>query len=168
MYEQLEDGSEKKAEILKEITEKLNHRLHLDSSIDFIGKLIFGALNGPTILKNIRPSGQPLVDDWDCLKAMVRVFETHCGSLTLYGMKHMRAFANICNSGISIESMEGACIISACGGYNSAKWSPLSHGFSVDHRNCMRFDGERYVINFCVRSCLLKASSFNRSCLWSS
>ncbi|KAG0453978.1 hypothetical protein HPP92_025282 [Vanilla planifolia] len=130
MYEQLEDGSEKKAEILKEITEKLNHRLHLDSSIDFIGKLIFGALNGPTILKNIRPSGQPLVDDWDCLKAMVRVFETHCGSLTLYGMKHMRAFANICNSGISIESMEGACI-SACGGYNSAKWSPLSHGFSA-------------------------------------
>ncbi|KAH0465386.1 hypothetical protein IEQ34_005489 [Dendrobium chrysotoxum] len=130
MYEQLDNNSNNKTEILEEITATMKHRLHLDSSIDFIGKLIFGSIKGPSILRNIRSSGQPLVDDWDCLKSMVRIFESHCGSLTQYGMKHMRAFANICNSDISLDAMEGACI-SACGGYNSAKWSPLSHGYSA-------------------------------------
>lgn len=130
MYEQLDDNSKNKTEILKEITATMEHRFHLDSSIDFIAKLIFGSTNGPSILKSIRSSGQPLVDDWDCLKSMVRIFESHCGSLTQYGMKHMRAFANICNWDVSMEAMEGACI-SACGGYNSAKWRPLSHGYSA-------------------------------------
>lgn len=60
----------------------------------------------------------------------VRVFESHCGSLTQYGMKHMRAFANICNNGVSKEAMEDASI-GACGGYNFEKWSPLSHGYSA-------------------------------------
>ncbi|KAI0520588.1 hypothetical protein KFK09_008064 [Dendrobium nobile] len=130
MYEKLDDNSNNKTEILEEITATMKHRLHLDSSVDFIGKLIFGSIKGPSILRNIRSSGQPLVDDWDCLKSMVRIFESHCGSLTQYGMKHMRAFANICNKEISMDAMEEACI-SACGGYNSAKWNPLSHGYSA-------------------------------------
>ncbi|PKA46491.1 Vacuolar-processing enzyme [Apostasia shenzhenica] len=130
MHEQLDDKSEKKTDVLKEIAEIMNYRWHLDGSIDFIGKLIFGSLNGPSVLRDVRSSGQPLVDDWDCLKAMVRVFELHCGSLTQYGMKHMRAFANICNRGISMEEMEGACI-SACEGYNTAEWTPVNHGFSA-------------------------------------
>jgi legumain len=29
---------------------------------------------------------------------MVRAYERHCGPLAQYGMKHMRAFANICNA----------------------------------------------------------------------
>ncbi|KAI0501006.1 hypothetical protein KFK09_019224 [Dendrobium nobile] len=129
MYERLDNRS-KKEETLKEITETLNHRLHLDNSVDFIGKLIFGAVKGPSILAAVRPSDVPLVDDWNCLKVMVRVFESHCGSLTQYGMKHMRAFANICNNGISKEAMEDACS-TACGGYNSEKWSPLRRGYSA-------------------------------------
>ena len=60
----------------------------------------------------------------------VRVFEPHCGSLTQYGMKHMRAFANICNNGVSEAEMKEASI-GACGGYNSAKWSPLVLGHSA-------------------------------------
>jgi hypothetical protein len=40
------------------------HRKHLDSSIDFIGKLLFGFVNGPSMLEAPRSSGQPLVDDW--------------------------------------------------------------------------------------------------------
>ncbi|KAL0914110.1 hypothetical protein M5K25_017614 [Dendrobium thyrsiflorum] len=129
MYERLDNRSKKK-ETLKDITETLNHRLHLDNSIDFIGTLMFGEVKGPSILAAVKPSDVPLVDDWNCLKVMVRVFESHCGSLTQYGMKHMRAFANICNNGISKKAMEDACI-SACGGYNSEKWSPLSHGYSA-------------------------------------
>ncbi|ONK61017.1 uncharacterized protein A4U43_C08F25230 [Asparagus officinalis] len=129
-YQQLDEKSKDKAKVLKEITDKMVHRAHLDSSIDFIAKLIFGAERGPSIITAARPHSLPLVDDWSCLKSMVRVFESHCGSLTQYGMKHMRAFANICNKAISLKTMEEACI-SACGSYNSAKWSPLLHGYSA-------------------------------------
>lgn len=60
----------------------------------------------------------------------VRVFETHCGSLTQYGMKHMRAFANICNNGVSEVSMEEACM-AACGGYDAGHWHPSNRGYSA-------------------------------------
>ncbi|URD83482.1 vacuolar-processing enzyme [Musa troglodytarum] len=132
MYEQLDERSSKKKEVLEEITETMRHRVHLDSSIDYIGNQIFGSEIGPSILKAARPSGQALVDDWECLKSMVRAFESHCGSLTQYGMKHMRAFANICNEGISMDVMETACSRS-CESYDgaAAMWSPSHRGFSA-------------------------------------
>lgn len=65
------DNSSKKKEILKEITETLKHRSHLDNSVDFIGKLLLGAAKGPSILAAVRPSGLAMVDDWNCLKVMV-------------------------------------------------------------------------------------------------
>ncbi|CAM0903617.1 unnamed protein product [Alopecurus aequalis] len=129
-YEQLNGLSEEKLRVLRELKETVVHRKHLDNSIDFIGKVLFGYENGPSKLEAPRSSGQPLVDDWDCLKKMVRVFETHCGSLTQYGMKHTRALANICNNGVSVAEMKKASV-SACEGYNSAKWSPLALGYSA-------------------------------------
>ncbi|RRT71781.1 hypothetical protein B296_00023312 [Ensete ventricosum] len=108
------------------------HRVHLDNSIDYIVNQIFGSEIGPSILRALRPSSQALVDDWECLKSMVQAFESHCGSLTQYGMKHMRAFANICNEGISKEVMEEACSRS-CKSYDgaAAMWSPSHRGFSA-------------------------------------
>ncbi|KAG6492667.1 hypothetical protein ZIOFF_047632 [Zingiber officinale] len=129
-YERLEEGSNKKKEILSEITEMMMHRAHLDSSIELIGNLIFRSDVAPSVLKTMRPSGQALVDDWVCLKTVVQAFELHCGSLTQYGMKYMRAFANICNEGVSKDAMEEACG-NVCGSYNSAKWSPFIHGYSA-------------------------------------
>uniref|UniRef100_J3LZY4 Legumain prodomain domain-containing protein n=1 Tax=Oryza brachyantha TaxID=4533 RepID=J3LZY4_ORYBR len=126
-YEQLNGGSEDKLKVLREIEDTIAHRKHLDSSIDFIGKLVFGFENGPLILEAARSSGQSLVDDWDCLKKMVRIFESQCGSLTQYGMKHMRAFANMCNNGVSEAKMMETSI-NACGSYNSARWSPMTEG----------------------------------------
>ena len=58
------------------------------------------------------------------------MFETHCGSLTQYGMKHMRAFANICNSGVSEASMEEACM-AACEGYDAGELHPSNRGYSA-------------------------------------
>jgi hypothetical protein len=72
-YEQLNEGSEEKRRVLREIKETVVHRKHLDSSVDFIAKLLFGFENGPSMLEAPRSSGQPLVDDWDCLKRMVSV-----------------------------------------------------------------------------------------------
>ncbi|KAL7111410.1 hypothetical protein ACP275_05G085600 [Erythranthe tilingii] len=129
-YKKMEDGTKAKAEFLKVITETMLHREHLDGSVDIIGLALFGPDKGPCILKSVRSRGLPLADDWDCLKSTVRLFEAHCGSLTQYGMKHMRAFANICNSGVPLSRIEEACM-AACGGRDFAKWSPVNRGYSA-------------------------------------
>ncbi|KAL4199787.1 hypothetical protein AMTRI_Chr03g146600 [Amborella trichopoda] len=108
-YERSTEGSEEKVAIRNEMTEKMAHREHLDKSVDLIGRLLFGWDKGSNVLGAKRPSGKALVDDWSCLKSMVRAFEEKCGPLTQYGMKHMRAFANICNEGIPLEVMSKAC-----------------------------------------------------------
>ncbi|CAK7355794.1 unnamed protein product [Dovyalis caffra] len=130
MYKRSKDGSDKKTQILNEIKETIRHRSHLDSSMELIGTLVFGPEKGSAILKSVREPGSPLVDDWRCLKSMVRLFETHCGSLTQYGMKHMRAFANICNGGVSQASMEEACI-AACSGHDVGELRPSNQGYSA-------------------------------------
>lgn len=50
------------------------HRMHIDKSVQLVGKLIFGVEAGPTMLTAVR-EGQTLVDDWACLKNMVRNVE---------------------------------------------------------------------------------------------
>ncbi|KAL2321607.1 hypothetical protein Fmac_025986 [Flemingia macrophylla] len=130
MYQRSNHHPEKKTDILKQIAETVKHRKHLDGSVELIGVLLFGPGKGSSVLQSVRDPGLPLVDDWTCLKSMVRVFETHCGSLTQYGMKHMRAFANICNSGISEASMEEASV-AACGGYDSGLLHPSNRGYSA-------------------------------------
>ncbi|MED6110071.1 hypothetical protein PIB30_039516 [Stylosanthes scabra] len=124
-----EDEPEKKRDIMNQIAEITKHRNHLDSSMKLIGVFLFGPAKN-SVLESVREPGLPLVDDWTCLKSMVRVFETHCGSLTQYGMKHMRAFANICNSGVSKASMEEACIV-ACSGYDVGQLRPSNLGYSA-------------------------------------
>lgn len=60
--QQLDEKSKEKAPILKEITERMVHKAYLDSSIDFIGKLIFGEDTGPSIIATSRAAKHPLVD----------------------------------------------------------------------------------------------------------
>ncbi|XP_054775915.1 legumain-like isoform X2 [Prosopis cineraria] len=129
MYKRTGNEAGKKAMILKQITETVKHRKHLDGSVELIGTFLFGPAKGSSVLNSVRPSGLPLVDDWKCLKSMVRVFETHCGSLAQYGMKHMRAFANICNKGVSEASLEEACM-AACTGHDRL-WPPSNRGYSA-------------------------------------
>lgn len=65
------DEEDKKTKILNEIRQIMKHRNHLDSSMEFIGTLLFGPNKGSKILNSARESGLPLVDDWKCLKSMV-------------------------------------------------------------------------------------------------
>ncbi|KAK4412585.1 Vacuolar-processing enzyme [Sesamum alatum] len=102
------EGSAKKFEAQKQLAVAMAQRTYVDSSIQLIGKLLFGIEKGPQVLNSVRPAGRPLVDDWDCLKSMVSTFETHCGSLSQYGKKHMRSIANICNAGVKEEQMAEA------------------------------------------------------------
>jgi len=124
------EGSNRKYEAQKQFLEAMSHRMHIDNSVKLIGKLLFGIEKGPEVLETVRPAGQPLVDDWDCLKTLVRTFETHCGSLSQYGMKHMRSIANICNAGIREEQMAEASA-QACATIPSGHWSSLHKGFSA-------------------------------------
>ncbi|PWA99643.1 peptidase C13, legumain [Artemisia annua] len=82
-YKKSTGEPEQKRELLKKIKEITAHRTHLDSSVS----MIEGQLLADRLIE-VRGDGMALEDDWDCLKSMVRTYETHCGSLTQYGMKH--------------------------------------------------------------------------------
>ncbi|XP_061950934.1 LOW QUALITY PROTEIN: vacuolar-processing enzyme [Populus nigra] len=129
-YHKAPEGSSRKVETQKQFVEAMSHRMHIDHSIKLIGKLLFGIGKASEVLNAIRPAGQPLVDDWDCLKTLVRTFETHCGSVSQYGMKHMRSLANLCNAGIGKEQMAEASA-QACVSFPSGPWSTLHKGFSA-------------------------------------
>lgn len=60
----------------------------------------------------------------------VRTFEAHCGSLSQYGMKHMRSLANICNAGISKEMMAEVSAEASIS-IPAGQWSSLQKGFSA-------------------------------------
>ncbi|KAF7139462.1 hypothetical protein RHSIM_Rhsim07G0143700 [Rhododendron simsii] len=124
------EGSPRKLEAQKQFVEVMSYRMHIDNSMKMIGKLLFGIKKGPEVLETVRPAGHPLVDDWDCLKSLVRTFETHCGSISQYGMKHMRSVANICNAGIRKEQLAEASA-QACVTIPSGHWSSLHKGFSA-------------------------------------
>nr|XP_043629596.1 vacuolar-processing enzyme beta-isozyme-like [Erigeron canadensis] len=124
-HNQLTEGSEQKHDLLQKITEITEHRAHLDSSVNVIKTSLLGNEQG-----SARPAGSPLVDDWKCLKSMVRTFETYCGSLTQYGMKHTRTFAILCNNGISEKAMEEASK-KACSSYDMGQWNPVIVGYSA-------------------------------------
>jgi legumain len=65
------EGSPRKVEAQKQFFEAMAHRMHIDESVKHIGKLLFGIRKGPEVLNIVRPVGEPLVDDWDCLKTLV-------------------------------------------------------------------------------------------------
>lgn len=96
----LPEGSIKRKEAQKELDAALSHRKNVDCTFEEIGKTLFGEEKGYEIIKTARPTGQPIVDNWDCFKTMVETYKTHCGALSTYGKKHMRAFATMCNAGI--------------------------------------------------------------------
>lgn len=105
-YIKSKSNSIEKSEAQQELVRTLSKRMHLDRSVELMGKLLYGAETGPSVLQAVRPRGQPVTDDWVCLRKLVRTFESYCGALSQYGMKHMRAFANICNSGVSAETVD--------------------------------------------------------------
>ncbi|XP_024031870.1 vacuolar-processing enzyme alpha-isozyme [Morus notabilis] len=103
-------GSREKLEAEDKLFAEISHRKKVDHNINQIGKLLLGYENNAKVLKNVRPSGQPLVDDWDCLKNLVRTYERYCGSLSTYGMKYTRDFANMCNVGVNNYQMVVATV----------------------------------------------------------
>lgn len=73
-YKKSIEGSEEKAQILKQITDMIARRAHLDGSINMIGKLLFEPRKSNSILSHKRDQGLPVVDDWDCFKSTVSFY----------------------------------------------------------------------------------------------
>ncbi|TQD84266.1 hypothetical protein C1H46_030197 [Malus baccata] len=98
-------GSQEELEARKQLLDEIAHRKHVDDSIHKIGELLFGHRETSNMLMKGRPRGQPLVDNWDCFKKLLKIYEKYCGHFSAYGMKYTRAIANICNIGIPAEKM---------------------------------------------------------------
>ncbi|GFP79202.1 vacuolar-processing enzyme [Phtheirospermum japonicum] len=101
-------GSMKRHEAQKQLLNEISSRMLVDNRIKQISRLLFGTKRGIVMLNTVRPKGRPLVDDWSCLKAFVKIYEEHCGSLLRYGLKYMRAIANMCNAKITVQRMSKA------------------------------------------------------------
>ncbi|PQQ17125.1 vacuolar-processing enzyme-like [Prunus yedoensis var. nudiflora] len=56
-------GSCAKLEAQKQLLDEIAHRKHVDFSIHKIGELLFGHQKSSNLLMNVRPRGQPVVDD---------------------------------------------------------------------------------------------------------
>ncbi|KAK9683855.1 hypothetical protein RND81_10G169400 [Saponaria officinalis] len=97
--ERAEDGSEERINAQKQLDEEISRRKKVDQSVASIGRILFGEVNSLVLQSAVRPAGQPLVDDWDCFKSLVKTYEEHCGPLRNYGRKYLRNFANMCNAG---------------------------------------------------------------------
>ncbi|KAK4838783.1 hypothetical protein QYF36_016379 [Acer negundo] len=104
-FENAPKGSQQKIEAEKKLNKEISQRKYVDGSINLIATSLFGQKDGLHLLEYVRPAGQPLVDDWDCLKMFVKIYEEKCGVLTTYGKKYARPMANMCNFGINEEQM---------------------------------------------------------------
>ncbi|WMV42401.1 hypothetical protein MTR67_035786 [Solanum verrucosum] len=107
-YQDAPEGSDEHFETRVKLIKTIAERSKVDNSVKHIGDLLFGVEKGSEVLQHVRPAGQPLVDNWDCLKSHIETFEVHCGKLSSYGKKHIRGIANICNAGIESEQMASA------------------------------------------------------------
>ncbi|CAN6925374.1 unnamed protein product, partial [Brassica oleracea var. botrytis] len=96
--------SRRRQEAQKNLLEEINHRKQIDQNIIEILRLS---------LKQPITTGQPVVDDWDCYKTLVKSFKNQCGAKMEYDMKYAGALANICNMGVdvkqSVAAIEEAC-----------------------------------------------------------
>lgn len=65
------DGSSEKIEAQKQLENEILSRHQVDQNIHQIVAQVFGEENVSKMIESIRPAGEPLVDDWDCLKMLV-------------------------------------------------------------------------------------------------
>ncbi|KAL0837139.1 hypothetical protein Bca101_089029 [Brassica carinata] len=106
-------GSPQKQEAQKNLLEEINHRKQIDQNIIEILRLSLKQTDVLDLLTSTRTTGQPVVADWDCYKALVKSFKNQCGAKMEYDMKYAGALANICNMGVdmkqSVAAIEEAC-----------------------------------------------------------
>ncbi|KAH0943324.1 hypothetical protein HID58_002961 [Brassica napus] len=96
-------GSPQRQEAQKNLLEEINHRKQIDQNIIEILRLSLKKTDVLDLLTSTRTTGQPVVDDWDCYKTLVKSFKNQCGAKMEYDMKYAGALANICNMGVDVK-----------------------------------------------------------------
>ncbi|KAM7254182.1 hypothetical protein ACFE04_031864 [Oxalis oulophora] len=99
-YKKAPLGSSDKAEALQKLTNEVNSRNKVDEAMNYIANEL-----GSNMFYSIRSQGEPIVDDWSCLKNLVKTYESYCGALSRYGRVYTRAIANMCNAGIRADQL---------------------------------------------------------------
>ncbi|PKI63609.1 hypothetical protein CRG98_015992 [Punica granatum] len=105
------DGSLEQLEAEKRLRDELLYREEVDRKIGKIAKLLLSEKDVAAGLSSVvlpEREGEPLVDDWECFKSMLRTYEERCGALTHYGRKYSRVMANMCNAGINQDQLTWA------------------------------------------------------------
>ena len=72
-HENAPEGSDEKYDALVKLNEVMSHRSQVDNNVKHLGELLFGVEKGNEVLHTVRRAGQPLVDNWDCLKSYVSI-----------------------------------------------------------------------------------------------
>ncbi|CAN7074276.1 unnamed protein product [Brassica oleracea var. botrytis] len=106
-------GSPQRQEAQKNLLKEINHRKQIYQNIIEILRLSLKQTDVLDLLTSTRTTGQPVVDDWDCYKTLVKSFKNQCGAKMEYDIKYAGALANICNMGVdvkqSVAAIEEAC-----------------------------------------------------------
>ncbi|KAL9678922.1 hypothetical protein QQ045_016774 [Rhodiola kirilowii] len=89
----------------KKLDIETQRRGAIDGKVNGIAAALLGSEKRSSMLKSVRTDGNAVVDDWDCLKSMLRIYEEQCGKLTSYGLKYTGLFANMCNAGVGENEM---------------------------------------------------------------
>ena len=116
MASQHENDVVKRAMAKETLDREIDRRNQLDKDVHRAVELLMSTLyasNGVEASMLLSspipaPKGNALVSDWDCLRSMMRTWQDVCGPLDQYGMKHSRAFANLCNVGASSKDLHQA------------------------------------------------------------
>ncbi|WZZ28624.1 hypothetical protein YC2023_012025 [Brassica napus] len=101
-------GSPQRQEAQKNLLEEINHRKKIDQNIIEILRLSLKKTDVLDLLTSTRTTGQPVVDDWDCYKTLVKSFKNQCGAKMEYDMKYAGGLANICNMGVDVKKSVAA------------------------------------------------------------
>ncbi|CAI0428969.1 unnamed protein product [Linum tenue] len=102
---------QEKAEAEMKLEREIFRRKQADERITRIGDMLLGGHEtAVNVMNSVRPSGHPLVDDWDCFKSFVETYEEKCEEKSSeYGKKYSRALANMCNAGVTLRQLIAAC-----------------------------------------------------------
>ncbi|GKE54729.1 hypothetical protein Tco_1489885, partial [Tanacetum coccineum] len=84
---------------------------YVNSRIEMVGLILFGPEKARSTLHSVR-APERIVDDLKCFKSTLESFEKHCCLLPELGLRHMRAFANICNYVADKAAIKEALIVS--------------------------------------------------------
>eukprot|EP00798_Chlamydomonas_sp_ICE-L_P020088 gene20088-26806_t len=91
------------------------------------GTTFQGLANSNKLTPSNAAVAHALVDDWDCLRAMVAAWGGVCGKMNDYSMRHSRMLANLCNAGIEAPHLAQALQDAPCAQINKNAYHAYGH-----------------------------------------